>query len=163
MELMAALIHTPKVLFLDEPTIGLDVVMQKNLREFIKEYNTKYNATIILTSHYMADVQELCKRVIVINHGKVLFDGLLSDLISKHASEKIVSLILGTKVSTKELEKYGEVRTATNLEVQFVLEKHKLQPTMARLMKDLPVEDIKVEDPPIEDIIRELFEQRRGK
>lgn len=163
MELMAALIHTPKVLFLDEPTIGLDVVMQKNLREFIRDYNEKYNSTIILTSHYMADVEELCKRVIVINHGKVLFDGLLSDLVFKHASEKIVSLTLAKKSSEKDLARYGEVRSVQDFEVKLVVDKSKLQHTMVKVMKDLPVEDIKVEDPPIEDIIRELFERRRGK
>lgn len=83
MEIIATLLHNPKVLFLDEPTIGLDVVMQKTLRSFIKEYNNKYKATIILTSHYMKDVEELCKRVIVINHGKILYDGQLSNLVKK--------------------------------------------------------------------------------
>ena len=87
-ELIAALLHSPKVLFLDEPTIGLDVVMQKNLREFIREYNLRYQATIILTSHYMGDVEALCKRVIIINNGKILFDGLLSNLASKIAPYK---------------------------------------------------------------------------
>src|SRR4029078_2087239 len=83
MEIISVLLHSPKVLFLDEPTIGLDVLMQKTLREFLREYNKEYKATILLTSHYMKDVEELCKRVIVINHGKILYDGLLSNLVKK--------------------------------------------------------------------------------
>lgn len=161
MELMASLIHTPKVLFLDEPTIGLDVVMQKNLREFIREYNQKYKATIILTSHYMADVEELCRRVIVINHGKVLFDGLLSDLIAKHASEKIVTLTLSKRLSEKEMKKLGQVKEFTYPELKLVVAKNHLPQTVSKIMKDVQVDDIKIEDRPIEDIIRELFEQKR--
>src|SRR6266550_640020 len=87
-ELIAALIHNPKILFLDEPTIGLDVVMQQKLREFVKAYNEKYNATIILTSHYMKDVEELCKRIIIIDHGKILYDGLLDSIVKKYAKNK---------------------------------------------------------------------------
>lgn len=162
MELMAALIHTPKVLFLDEPTIGLDVVMQKNLREFIREYNQQYKATIILTSHYMADVEELCKRVIVINHGKVLFDGLLTELVGKHASEKIISLRFAKQISRTSVEKYGNVIDFSPRDIRFIVSKKKLQLTIAKVMDDLPVDDIKIEDPPIEDIIRELFEQKKG-
>ncbi|MBA3723436.1 MAG: ATP-binding cassette domain-containing protein [Candidatus Levybacteria bacterium] len=163
MELMAALIHTPKVLFLDEPTIGLDVVMQKNLREFIKEYNLKYNATIILTSHYMADVEALCKRVIVINHGKVLFDGLLTDLIAKHATEKIVSLTLSKKVSAHDVKKFGEVKAFTYPELKILVSRDHLQETISKIMREVTVDDIKIEDQPIEDIIRELFERKREK
>ncbi|OGD10261.1 ABC transporter, partial [Candidatus Amesbacteria bacterium RIFOXYB1_FULL_44_23] len=88
MELIAALIHSPKILFLDEPTIGLDVVMQKKMRDFIKQYNRKYQSTIILTSHYMDDVKELCERVVIIDHGKLIFDGKLNDIIKKYADHK---------------------------------------------------------------------------
>ena len=101
MELIASLIHSPKVLFLDEPTIGLDVIMQKNLREFIKEYNKKFGATIILTSHYMKDVEALCKRVIIINFGKILYDGLLSELIKKFAPYKLITVIFAQEVDPK--------------------------------------------------------------
>src|SRR3989344_308633 len=93
MELIASLIHSPKVLFLDEPTIGLDVVMQKNLREFIKEYNMRFKATIVLTSHYMGDVEELCRRVIIINFGKIVFDGQLSSLVTKYAPYKKIKVL----------------------------------------------------------------------
>ena len=97
-ELIASLIHTPKVLFLDEPTIGLDVVMQKRVREFIKEYNRKYQATVILTSHYMDDVKEICKRVIMINEGKLVFDGRLDELIKQYADYKILTFIFNKEV-----------------------------------------------------------------
>src|SRR5258708_130460 len=103
-ELAAALLHSPKVLFLDEPTIGLDVVMQKKLREFIREYNETYKATIILTSHYMGDVEALCKRVIIINRGTILFDGLLSDVVKKFAPFKVINVIFGEYADPKKIE-----------------------------------------------------------
>ena len=101
MELIAALIHSPKILFLDEPTIGLDVVMQKKMRDFIREYNRKFNATIILTSHYMDDVKELCKRVIVIDKGHVLFDGALDEIIKKFANHKLLTVVFSKEVTEK--------------------------------------------------------------
>src|SRR6185503_15238975 len=107
MEIVAALLHRPKVLFLDEPTIGLDVTMQRRIRTFIAEYNHRYNATVLLTSHYMADVEALCKRVIVIHHGRILFDGDLATLVNQFSSYKTLSLTL--QASDAELSKYGEV------------------------------------------------------
>lgn len=157
MELISALIHNPKVLFLDEPTIGLDVVMQKNLREFIREYNRKYKATIILTSHYMGDVEELCKRVIIINHGKLLFDGQLSKLVEKHAAIKRVSVVLGSFVDPKKLEKFGTVKSFQYPELVFEIEKKKAGSVLSKIIKELPIDDIKIEDPQIEDIIRQIF------
>lgn len=157
MELMASLIHCPKVLFLDEPTIGLDVVMQKNLRDFIKEYNRKYNATIILTSHYMGDVEELCKRVIIINHGKILFDGLLAHLVQKHAPYKVITLILKDGIQPKKLE---DIAGEISYEFPKLIIRAKnadANETVAKLLKSLPVEDITIEDPNIEDIIRDIF------
>lgn len=110
-ELVLSLLHSPKVLFLDEPTIGLDVVMQKKLREFIKAYNEKYKATIILTSHYMTDVEQLCKRVIIINHGRILYDGLLADLIKKYAPYKTITTIFKEYVDPKKLDGLdGEIK-----------------------------------------------------
>lgn len=159
MELIAALIHSPKVLFLDEPTIGLDVVMQKNLREFIKEYNRKFNATILLTSHYMGDVEALCKRVIVINHGKILFDGLLSDLVKKHAPYKTIKLVLGTLVDPEKFTGMGEIKKYLYPEVIINVSKEQVNDTIAKMMKTLPVEDVTIEDPDIEDIIRDVFTQ----
>src|SRR3989344_1462726 len=109
MELIAALIHSPKVLFLDEPTIGLDVVAQKKMRDFVKEYNQRYKATIILTSHYMDDVKELCERVIVIDKGRLMFDGKLSEIIEKFADHKRIEVILQNTPSQEQLSEVGEI------------------------------------------------------
>ena len=110
MELIAALIHSPKILFLDEPTIGLDVVMQKKMRDFIKEYNRRFNATVILTSHYMDDVKELCKRVVVIDKGKILFDGALDEIIKKFANHKLITAIFSKPIDQKDLKSIGVVK-----------------------------------------------------
>lgn len=163
MELMASLIHSPKVLFLDEPTIGLDVVMQKNLRDFIKEYNKKYNATIILTSHYMGDVEELCKRVIIINHGKILFGGLLSDLVQKHAPYKVINVVLKDQINPKKLEGLGEIVSFTFPKLVINTKNKNANDTIAKLLKTLSVEDITIEDPAIEDIIRDIFNAANSK
>lgn len=157
MELIAALIHSPKILFLDEPTIGLDVVMQKKLREFIKVYNQRRKATIILTSHYMGDVEALCKRVIVINHGKILFDGLLEDLVKKHAPYKIMSIVLSKEVDPRKIEELGEVKKFHYPELLLRVPIENSSEIASRLLKTLPVEDLNIEDPDIEDVIREVF------
>ena len=157
MELMASLIHSPKVLFLDEPTIGLDVVMQKNLRDFIKEYNRKFNATIILTSHYMGDVEELCKRVIIINHGKILFDGNLSDLAKKHAPYKVISIVLKDQIDPRKLEGLGEIVSFVYPKLVINTKNKQANESIAKLLKVAPAEDITIEDPAIEDIIRDIF------
>lgn len=157
MELVAALIHSPKVLFLDEPTIGLDVVMQKNLREFIKEYNHRYKATILLTSHYMRDVEALCKRVIVINHGKILYDGLLSDLIKRDAPYKIITILFRDYVDPKKIEKLGTIKSFDYPKLVLRVEKNKASETIVTALDKLPVEDVTVEDPEIEDVIAEVF------
>ena len=109
-ELAVALLHSPKVLFLDEPTIGLDVVMQQVVRNFIKEYNNTHEGAIILTSHYMEDVKELCKRVIIINEGEILYDGLLADVITKFSNEKIIEVIPKTKIRTVIGAKNGTIK-----------------------------------------------------
>lgn len=157
MELIAALIHSPKILFLDEPTIGLDVVMQKKLREFIKEYNIRYKATIILTSHYMGDVEALCKRVIVINHGKILFDGLLEDLVKKHAPYKIMNIIFSKEVDPKKIEEFGEVKKFHYPELLLRVSRENSSEIASKILKTFPVEDLNIEDPDIEDVIREVF------
>lgn len=156
-ELVAALLHSPKILFLDEPTIGLDVVMQKKLREFVKEYNRKYNATIILTSHYMGDVEALCKRVIIINHGKILFDGLLSNLVKRFAPYKLISVVFAQEVDPKKLDALGDVRSYDYPELKLRVKIDQANDTIAKILKTFPVEDINIEDPDIEEIIREVF------
>jgi|SRR5579871_117054 len=161
-ELIAALLHSPKVLFLDEPTIGLDVVMQKKLREFIKEYNRKYKSTIILTSHYMGDVEALCKRVIIINHGKILFDGLLSDLVKRFAPYKRISVIFAQEIDPKKLDVLGEVKEYSYPELALRVSIDHANETIAKILKTFPVDDITIEDPDIEEIIREVFTKANG-
>lgn len=156
-ELIAVLIHSPKVLFLDEPTIGLDVVMQKKLRDFIKEYNRQYKATILLTSHYMRDVEALCKRVIIINHGAILYDGLLSHLIKRYAPYKMMKIILRSEIDPKKLTEFGEVKKFQHPELILRVSYKESGETAAKLLKQLPVEDLTLEDPDIEDVIREVF------
>src|SRR3990167_8218634 len=109
-ELVAALLHRPKVLLLDEPTIGLDVVMQKVMRDFIKEYNRDFKATIILTSHYMDDVRELCERVIIINEGTILYDGKLQEVVNRFAREKIITVVFSSSIDQRKLAEFGNIR-----------------------------------------------------
>lgn len=157
MELIASLIHSPKVLFLDEPTLGLDVVMQQNLRDFIREYNKRHHATIILTSHYMKDVESLCKRVIIINLGKIIFDGLLDTLVKQHAPYKLIKVILQRNVEENILRTLGRDIKFQYPELIFNVPNEKISETVAKLLKQLPIEDVTIQDPQVEDIIREIF------
>jgi ABC-2 type transport system ATP-binding protein len=156
-ELIAALIHSPKVLFLDEPTIGLDVVMQKKLRDFIKEYNKRYNATVILTSHYMEDVRQLCERVIIIDHGKLLYDGKLDDIVKKYAPDKLLSVTFSERVPKEKLTSLGKIVSYDYPKLELSVPLDRSKQTAARLLEHFPVEDINIEDPNIEDIIRDIF------
>lgn len=157
-ELIASLIHTPKVLFLDEPTIGLDVVMQKRVREFIKDYNKKYDATVILTSHYMDDVKEICKRVIMINAGKVVFDGKLDDLIKEYADYKILTFVFSGNVKKKDFEEYGEIVEYDPLKVVLNVGRENTSKAAAKILQVHEVDDLNISEPKLEDIIREAFE-----
>lgn len=157
MEIVAVLLHSPKVLFLDEPTIGLDVLMQQSLREFLREYNKKYNATVLLTSHYMKDVEELCKRVIVINHGQILYDGLLSNLVKKYSPYKNIGVTFRGKVDIKDFEKLGEIDNFTYPKLQLLVKRDNASETVAKILSKYEVEDINIEDPEIEDVIRKVF------
>jgi ABC-2 type transport system ATP-binding protein len=156
-ELIAALLHNPKVLFLDEPTIGLDVVMQKVLRDFIKAYNQEFKATIILTSHYMGDVKELCKRAIVIDHGQKIFDGELEEIINRFARNKILSLTLGEEVDPKKLAKFGELKEFEYPKATLLVPRGKAAKTAGELLAHFTVVDVNIEEPTIDAIIRELF------
>lgn len=160
MELVASLIHSPKVLFLDEPTIGLDVIMQKNLREFIREYNKRHKATILLTSHYMGDVEALCKRVIIINKGTILYDGLLSELAKKYAPYKIMSVVFQEYFDSKKLEGLGEIRSYNYPKLVLRVSKNDSKEKASLILKNFPVEDLNIEDPDIEDVIREVFSEK---
>jgi ABC-2 type transport system ATP-binding protein len=155
MEIVGALLHKPKILFLDEPTLGLDVTMQKRIRSFIAEYNRRYGATVLLTSHYMADVEALCKRVIVIHHGTLLFDGDLSALVEKFSAFKTVGFTLDDP--SVSLSQYGEVVSVDGARVTLRVPKEKTSAVTSRLLNDLSVEDLTVEAAPIEDVIESVF------
>jgi len=156
-ELIAALLHSPKVLFLDEPTIGLDVVMQKKMRDFIKEYNRRYKATIILTSHYMGDVKELCQRVVIIDKGKIAFDGKLEEIIKKFAGHKLISVVLAKEIDPKKLDEVAEIKEFDYPRVMISVKREDVSVVTAKILDKLPVADLNIEESSIEDIIRELF------
>jgi ABC-2 type transport system ATP-binding protein len=156
-EIAAALLHRPSVVFLDEPTIGLDVTMQRRIRSFIAEYNRRFEATILLTSHYMADVEALCRRVVIIHHGRLLFDGDLSMLVQKFTEYKTIVLQVGD--CQANLSSYGEVESCEDGRFTLRVPKAKTAQVTARLLTDLPVIDLLVEDPPIEEVIEHVFAQ----
>jgi ABC-2 type transport system ATP-binding protein len=158
-EVAAALLHRPRVLFLDEPTIGLDVTMQRRLRTFIGEYNRRFGATVLLTSHYMADVEALCKRVIVIHHGSLLFDGDLAELVGRFSPHKTVIVDLDDERA--DPAPYGEVVSRDGARVTLRVPKGETAAVTARLLANLPVVDLTVEDPPIEEVIEQVFAQPR--
>ncbi len=156
-ELAAALLHRPKVLFLDEPTIGLDVTMQVRIREFIAEYNRRHGATILLTSHYMADVTALCDRIIVIDKGKLLYDGDFRALIERVAPYKILRLQFEQAVSCEQLAPFGKVDACDGLMAVLHVPRDRAAEAAARLLTQIKVDDVTFEDPPVEDIIRQVF------
>jgi ABC-2 type transport system ATP-binding protein len=156
-EVAGALLHRPQVVFLDEPTIGLDVTMQHRIRSFIAEYNRRFGATVMLTSHYMADVEALCRRVIVIHRGRLLFDGDLSALVQQFTAHKTIVVQLGD--CSNDLRAYGEVVSCDEGTVTLRVPKAETARVTGRLLADLPVIDLTVEDPPIEEVIERVFEQ----
>lgn len=160
-ELVAQLLHSPKILFLDEPTIGLDIVMQQKIRSFIREYNEKFNATILLTSHYMDDVKELCKRVLIINHGKLLYDGALSDIVSKHNQLKRISMVFEKEIPKIELEKLGLVISHDGTNAVLEIAKEKVPSTTSYILSHYPVADLTIEEPQIEEIISAIFSSQK--
>jgi ABC-2 type transport system ATP-binding protein len=158
-EVVGSLLHRPQVLFLDEPTIGLDVTMQKRIRGFIAEYNSRYEATVLLTSHYMADVEALCKRVVVIHHGKILFDGPLARLGDQFDAYKTLTVELEDIAA--DLSGYGDVLEREDGRVKLRVPKADTARVTARLLADRDIADLTVEDPPIEDVIELVFAQER--
>lgn len=155
MEIIGALLHRPQALFLDEPTLGLDVTMQRRIRAFVAEYNRRTGATVLLTSHYMADVEALCRRVIVIHHGQLLFDGPLHNLVDQFAAYR--KLIVTLSESGSDLSRFGEVIEQDGLRYTLRIPKARAPAVTARILAEVPVADVTVEEPPIDDVIERVF------
>lgn len=157
-ELLAALIHRPQVLFLDEPTLGLDVNAQVSVREFLKEYNRRYEATVLLTSHYMADITALCQRVLLIYAGQLIYDGSLDGLLERFAPCREVTVELAEMRSPQELQSYGQIGEVEGRMARFIVPQDQLTQTISRLLADLEIVDLTVTDPPIEEVIGKVFQ-----
>jgi ABC-2 type transport system ATP-binding protein len=161
-ELAAALVHRPRVLFLDEPTIGLDVSMQATVRDFVKSYNEKYGATLILTSHYMEDVARLCPRVIVIDKGKLVYDGTLDELVTRIRPDKRIVLRFSHPVDEHDLAAFGRVVRHGAGESALDVHKDAVNRVVGQALAQLPVSDLTVESPPLEEVMSELFARGRA-
>ena len=158
MELIAALLHSPEVLFLDEPTIGLDVIAQHNIQQFLRYYQEKRKITILLTSHYMKDVAALCKRVVIIARGRIEYDGSLSGIIDKFSGDKIVTLQFA-EGHQPSLAEFGKVMEENWPKVRIRVQRTEVPRVLTETLRDHPIEDVVVEDPPLEDVIAELFRE----
>jgi ABC-2 type transport system ATP-binding protein len=156
-ELAAALLHRPPILFLDEPTLGLDVTAQDAIRRFLAQYRDRYGATVLLTSHYMQDVTALASRVLIINRGRLLYDGALEALVARIARTKRLELVLGDGVTAEALARFGDVRTFRFPNAVLEVPREEAAATSARLLAALPVADLSIEDAPIEEVIRQAF------
>ena len=156
-ELAAALLHRPDVLFLDEPTIGLDVSMQLAVRDFIRSYNERTGSTTLLTSHYMDDVAALCPRVIVIDHGRLCYDGALGSLVEKIRPDKSIVLRYAKKPDRAALERLGTVTECDDAKAVVRVARPELREAVAHLLLDTQLSDLSIEDPPLEEVLRELF------
>lgn len=159
-ELVGALLHKPEILFLDEPTIGLDVIAQKSIRDFLRDYNKETNATILMTSHYMEDIKRLCKRVIIIDHGKIIYDGSYQRLIKKFAHNKLIELNFLEEIPKKEIEKYGFPLEIKGTNVSLSIPREKATKIIAEMMNKLPIEDISIHERSMEDIVSEIFQHK---
>jgi len=156
-ELVGALLHRPKVLFLDEPTIGLDVVAQQTIREFLKAYNARHGSTIVLTSHYMDDVKALCERVVVIDRGQLIYDGALRDLVARFADDKLLTIELEREIPREALAAIGEVLTWEGRAATIRVPREEVSARAARLLAQFPVLDLAIQEPDIDEVIRALF------
>jgi ABC-2 type transport system ATP-binding protein len=161
-ELAAALLHRPPILFLDEPTLGLDVSAQDAIRRFLTAYRDRFGATILLTSHYMQDVTALASRVLIINRGRLLYDGALDALVARIARTKRLELVLGDGVSERRLAEFGTVKSFRSPNAVLEVPRAEAAATSARLLAALPVIDLSIEDPPIEEVIRQAFAEADG-
>ncbi|WP_425397736.1 ABC transporter ATP-binding protein [Aeoliella sp.] len=159
MELIAALLHSPEVLFLDEPTIGLDVIAQHNIQKFLKHYQEVRKITILLTSHYMKDVAALCKRVVIIAQGQIMYDGSLAGVIDSFSTSKVLTLQFADDHVPSDLGRYGEVIELVPPKVKLRVERADISRILSTVLADHSVEDVSVEDPPLEEVIADLFTQ----
>lgn len=162
-ELIAALLHRPRVLFLDEPTIGLDVLSQQSMREFVAEYNQKYETTILLTSHYMKDVERLCSRVIVIDHGSVIFDGKLATLMQSYGTHKTITLTSLEVIDRAAVSRYGELKEYQQHRVVIEVPKAEQQNAVAGLLQHVTIEDLSIDEVDMEEVIRDMFAKQNQK
>ena len=158
-ELCAALLHRPPILFLDEPTLGLDVTAQDAIRKFLGEYRDRFGATVLLTSHYMADVSALARRVLIINRGRLLYDGTLDALVARTAPTKRLGLVLENGVTAEDLARFGKVTSFTFPRATLEVPREEAAAASARLLASVPVADLSIEDPPIEEVIRKVFQE----
>jgi ABC-2 type transport system ATP-binding protein len=162
MELTAALLHSPEVLFLDEPTIGLDVVAQHRIQQFLKTYQEKRQITVLLTSHYMKDVAALCKRVVIIAQGQIKYDGSLTGIVDQFSGEKLVTLQLANGQASGEFARYGSLVSVEPPKVRLRIDRAQLAKALASILAQHTVEDVVVEDPPLEEVIAAMFSQVQG-
>lgn len=156
-ELVAALLHAPQVVFLDEPTIGLDVISQQRIRQFLKSFNTDTGSTILLTSHYMQDVEELCERVVIINHGQKMYDGTLTALRARYSDTKLLRLTLSEPVAELNLPKGAKLMSQEGQEILLSIERSEVPTATAALLSSLPVQDLSLEDTDVEEVISQAF------
>lgn len=162
MELINSLLHNPRALFLDEPTIGLDVVAQKTMRDFLRAYNQEHGTTILLTSHYMEDVEALCKRVIVINKGEIMYDGLLEAVINQYAPYKVLKLTFLKEVRKQDFAQYGEITSFEPIKTEIAVPRDKTTSIAAEILQKFPVDDIIIDEMSVEDVVRRMFLRHKG-
>lgn len=159
MELIAALLHSPEVLFLDEPTIGLDVVAQHNIQQFLKHYQRERQITILLTSHYMKDVAALCQRVVIISQGQIQYDGSLDGIIDRFSGDKVVTLEFGEHQSPADLSRFGQIVECQHPRAKLRIDRTQVAKTLAAILSQYSVDDLVVEDPPLEEVIAAVFRE----
>jgi ABC-2 type transport system ATP-binding protein len=157
MELTAALLHSPEVLFLDEPTIGLDVIAQHNIQKFLKHYQQERKITILLTSHYMKDVAALCKRVVIIARGDIMYDGSLAGIVDRFSGHKVLTLQFAAGRMPGDLAQYGEVLENIEPKARIRVDRSQIAQVLSAVLAKHSVEDVSVEDPPLEEVIAEMF------
>jgi ABC-2 type transport system ATP-binding protein len=162
MELMSALLHQPQLLLLDEPTIGLDVVAQVTIQKCLKEYNASRGVTMLLTSHYMRDVEALCQRVLVITHGRLIYDGPLAGIIELFGQSKLMKLQFAGDAAPDDLDEFGEVTDREGPVVSLKVERNRVAEVLAVILDRYTVVDMSVQDPPLDQVIARVFEEARA-